>query len=155
MATKIAAARIATSCGIPLILTSGQQPEDVLPSLAGEAVGTTFAAGPTRLEGRKRWLAFSGQVAGSLELDAGAVRAVRDLGKSLLPAGIRTVTGEFEPGALIALLGPDRSEVARGLSNYSSSELVRIRGRQSAEIEAVLGYKHYDEAIHRNNMVIT
>jgi glutamate 5-kinase len=155
MTTKIAAARIATSCGIPMVLTSGRQPEDVLASLAGEPIGTTFAAGPTRLEGRKRWLAFSGQAGGKLSLDLGAVRAVREQGKSLLPAGIRKVAGEFEPGALVSLLDPDGREFARGLVNYSSEELVRIRGHQSAEIEGVLGYKHYDEAIHRNNLVIT
>jgi glutamate 5-kinase len=155
MATKIAAARIASSCGIPMVLTSGSHPEDVLASLAGEPIGTTFAAGPTRLEGRKRWLAFSGQAGGKLSLDLGAVRAVRDQGKSLLPAGIRKVAGEFEPGALVALLDPDGREFARGLVNYSSEELVRIRGHQSAEIEGVLGYKHYDEAIHRNNLVNT
>lgn len=155
MATKVAAARIATSCGIPMVLTSGTQPEDVLASLAGEAIGTTFAAGPTRLEGRKRWMAFSGQVAGKLSLDAGAARAVREQGKSLLAAGIRKVAGEFEPGALVALVEADGRECARGLVNYSSEELVRIRGHQSAEIESVLGYKHYDEVIHRNNLVLT
>jgi glutamate 5-kinase len=155
MATKVAAAKIATSCGIPLVLMSGRRPEDVLACLAGEPIGTTFAAGPNRLEGRKRWLAFGGQAAGKLTLDTGAIRAVREQGKSLLPAGIRKVAGEFEPGALVALLDGEGREVARGLVNYGSDELVRIRGHHSAEIEGVLGYKHYDEAIHRNNLVIT
>jgi glutamate 5-kinase len=155
MATKVAAAKIATSCGIPLVLMSGKEPELVLEALAGEPVGTTFLAGPNRLEGRKRWLAFSGQVGGKLSLDAGAVKAVREQGKSLLPAGIRKVAGDFEQGALVAMLDPDGREVARGLVNYSSEELVRIRGHHSAEIEAVLGHKPYDEAIHRNNLVTT
>lgn len=156
MATKVAAARIATSCGIPMVLLGGQQPEGILASLGGESVGTTFMANRAkRLEGRKRWLAFSGQVAGRLTLDAGAVRAVRELGKSLLPAGIRVVDGEFEPGDLVALVDGQGAEVARGLVNYSATELALIRGRQSGEIEQVLGYKHYDEAIHRNNLVIT
>lgn len=155
MATKVAAAKIATSCGIPMVLLSGQSPEGVLDRLRDESVGTLFAAGPTRLEGRKRWLAFSGSVAGTLTLDAGAVAAVHDQGKSLLPAGIRKVSGEFAPGALVALAGPDGGVFGRGLSNYSSEELVRIRGHQSAEIEAVLGHKPYDEAIHRNNLVLT
>lgn len=155
MATKIAAAKIATSCGIPLVLLHGREPERVLDSLRGEPVGTTFVAGASRLEGRKRWLAWGGKPAGSLTLDAGAVSAVREQGKSLLPAGIRKVAGTFEPGDLVALLDPAGAEIARGLVNYGSEELVRIRGHQSVEIEQVLGYKHYDEAIHRNNLVIT
>lgn len=155
MATKIAAAKIATSCGIPLVLLHGREPELVLASLRGEPVGTTFVASQNRLEGRKRWLAWGGKPAGALTLDAGAVSAVREQGKSLLPAGIRKVGGAFEPGDLVALLDPAGQEIARGLVNYGSEELVRIRGHQSAEIEQVLGYKHYDEAIHRNNLVVT
>lgn len=154
MATKVAAARITTSCGIPLVLLSGKEPELVLASLRGESVGTIFQPGPTRLEGRKRWLAFSGSPAGKLTLDDGAVRAVRQQGKSLLPAGIRKVTGEFGPGSLVALVDGTGTEVARGLVNYGSDELQRIRGFQTAEIEEVLGSKPYDEAIHRNNLVI-
>lgn len=155
MATKVAAAKIATSCGIPLVLLHGREPELVLASLRGEEVGTTFVAAASRLEGRKRWLAFGGTPAGKLTLDAGAVRAVREQGKSLLPAGIRKVAGEFGAGGLVSLLDSEGAEVARGLVNYGSEELVRIRGHHSAEIEQVLGYKHYDEAIHRNNLVIT
>ena len=155
MATKVAAAKIATSCGIPLVLLHGRHPEQVLASLRGEEVGTTFVAGANRLEGRKRWLAFGGTPAGKLTLDPGAIRAVREQGKSLLPAGIRKVAGEFGAGDLVSLHDDEGSEVARGLVNYGSVELVRIRGHHSAEIEQVLGYKHYDEAIHRNNMVMT
>jgi glutamate 5-kinase len=154
MATKVAAAKIATSCGIPMVLLSGAEPELVLRHLEGASVGTTFLAGPSRLEGRKRWLAFGGKVEGTLTLDAGAADAVHGAGKSLLPAGIRKVSGEFGPGALVSLLAPDGHELARGLVNYGSEDLVRIRGYQTAEIEGVLGHKPYDEAIHRNNMVL-
>lgn len=155
MATKVAAARIATSCGIPLVLLHGREPEGVLASLRGEAVGTTFEAVASRLEGRKRWLAWGGTPAGRLGLDDGAVRAVRDRGRSLLPAGVRRVEGRFEPGDLVALLDPTGLEVARGLANYGSEELTRIAGHQSGDIEAILGSKPYDEAVHRNNMVMT
>lgn len=155
MATKVAAARIASSCGIPMVLLSGARPELVLESLRGEPVGTTFAAGPNRLEGRKRWLAFGGKVEGSLSLDDGAITAVHDQGKSLLPAGIRQVAGTFGPGALVAMVDGAGHEVGRGLVNYGSDELGRIRGYQTSEIEAVLGHKPYDEAIHRNNMAVT
>ena len=154
MATKVSAARIASSCGIPMVLLSGAQPELVIASLRGEAVGTTFEAGPNRLEGRKRWLAFGGKVEGELTLDAGAAKAVHDQGKSLLPAGVRKVRGTFGPGALVAMLDPDGHEIGRGLVNYGSDELGRIRGYQTGEIERVLGHKPYDEAIHRNNRAI-
>ena len=155
MATKVAAARIATSCGIPLVLLHGQQPEGVLASLRGEAIGTTFLPVETRLEGRKRWLAWGGTPAGRLRLDAGAARAVLEQGRSLLPAGVQAVEGRFEAGDLVALLAPDGREVARGLVNYGAEELGRVAGCQSAEIEARLGSKPYDEAVHRNNMVLT
>jgi glutamate 5-kinase len=137
------------------VLLTGAKPELVLDSLRGEPVGTTFAAGPNRMEGRKRWLAFGGKVEGRLTLDAGAIKAVHDQGKSLLPAGIRKVAGEFGPGALVAMLDGEGHEIGRGLVNYGSDELGRIRGYQTGEIEQVLGHKPYDEAIHRNNMAIT
>lgn len=154
MATKVVAARIATSCGIPLVLLDGRAPELMLASLDGQDVGTTFQASPNRLEGRKRWLAFGGRLEGRLTLDDGAIAAIATHGKSLLPAGIREVRGEFGPGALVALQDATGREIARGLTNYASEELARIRGRHSGEIEAVLGHKHYDEAIHRNNLVL-
>jgi glutamate 5-kinase len=155
MATKVAAARIATSCGIPMVLLHGQRPEGVLASLRGEPLGTTFLPVENKLEGRKRWLAWGGTPAGRLVVDAGAARAVRELGKSLLPAGVRAVEGRFEAGDVVALVAPDGRELARGLVNYAADELVRIAGCQSAEIEARLGTKPYDEAVHRNNMVLT
>lgn len=154
MATKVAAARIATSCGIPMVLLTGAQPELVIDSLRGAPVGTTFEAGPNRLEGRKRWLAFGGKVEGTLTLDDGAAKAVATLGKSLLPAGVKKVSGRFEPGALVALVDGTGHEIGRGLVNYGSEELGRIRGYQTSEIEQVLGHKPYDEAIHRNNMAL-
>ncbi|MEB3197605.1 MAG: glutamate 5-kinase [Candidatus Sericytochromatia bacterium] len=153
MATKVAAARIATSCGIPMVLLHGRAPEAVLAYLDGESLGTTFAAQATRMEGRKRWLAWGGLTHGRLRLDAGAVEAIRAGGRSLLPAGVKAVEGGFEPGDLVALLDPDGREFARGMVNYSSAQLERIAGRHSSEIESILGDKPYDEAIHRNNMV--
>ncbi len=153
MVTKIQAARIATACGVPMTLLDGRAPERILAHLRGEVVGTTFVAAESRLEGRKRWLAFGGRVSGALTLDEGALTAVRLNGRSVLPIGVCAVAGAFEHGALVSLLGPDGVEVARGLCNYGSEELRRILGRHSQEVEAVLGYKHYDEVIHRNNLV--
>jgi glutamate 5-kinase len=153
MVTKIQAARIATACGVPMTLLDGRVPARILEHLQGVAVGTTFVAAESRLEGRKRWLAFGGRVSGALVLDEGAFAAVRSHGRSVLAIGVREVRGTFEPGALVSLLGPDGVEVARGLCHYGSDELRRIQGRHSQEVEAVLGYKHYDEVIHRNNLV--
>jgi glutamate 5-kinase len=90
---------------------------------------------------------------GNVTIDAGAVTALLEQGKSLLPSGITHVDGEFHPGDLIQVLDADGQEVARGLSNYGSEELQRIQGRKSSEIQELLGHKHDDEVIHRNNMV--
>lgn len=154
MATKVTAAAMATSCGIPVVLLSGQAPEGVLESLRGQPVGTTFLATESRLEGRKRWLAFGGRPSGTISVDAGAAVAIASGGKSLLPAGIVTVTGEFAPGSLVVVADGEGKAIARGLVNYGADELTRLRGRKSAEIEAIIGYKAYDEAIHRDNMVV-
>ena len=103
---------------------------------------------------RKQWLADHLQVAGTLNLDAGAARALRSKGKSLLPVGVKNVEGEFERGAVVACLSPDGVEVARGLVNYNAQESRRIAGRASNEIETILGYVDEPELIHRDNLVV-
>lgn len=155
MATKVAAARIATACGIPMVLLDGQHPELVIESLSGGEVGTTFEAGPCMYEGRKRWMAFNGLISGTLTIDEGAAHAIREGGGSLLPAGVRKLTGEFQPGDLVTLVDEDGHEVARGLVNYSTEQLMRIRGYQGEEIAQILGHLPHDEAVHRKNMVVT
>lgn len=154
MATKLAAARMVTTCGIAMVLMHARDPRGILAVLGGEDVGTTFAPAATRLEGRKRWLAWGGVVSGGVWLDAGAARALREAGRSLLPAGIVEVRGEFAQGDLVALFTADGEEFARGLVNYSAAELRRIGGRKSAEISEILGFKPYDEVVHRNNLVM-
>jgi glutamate 5-kinase len=106
------------------------------------------------LAARKQWLADHLNVAGRLTLDAGAVRALVRDGKSLLPIGVREVSGEFERGAVVACDDPYGREIARGLINYSSAETRQIMGRPSGEIEAVLGYVDEPELIHRDNLVL-
>jgi glutamate 5-kinase len=106
------------------------------------------------LAARKTWLAAHVQVSGRLVLDAGAVRALAAGGKSLLPIGVRAIDGEFERGAVVACVGPDGREIARGLVNYSAVESRRILGRPSGEIEAILGYVDEPELIHRDNLVL-
>ncbi len=153
MITKVRAAQRAARSGAHTLIASGRE-ADVLPRLAkGEALGTLLFASATPLAARKQWLADHLQLAGSLILDAGAVKALAS-GRSLLPIGVTAVEGEFERGAAVACRTPDGREVARGLVNYSSSEARRIARQPSSEIEALLGYLDEPELIHRDNLVL-
>ncbi len=155
MATKINAAKIATSSGSAVALLSGANPGAILDLLEGRPVtGTRFKAKGDRLEARRKWLAFGRPVRGTLVLDDGAVTAVLRSGKSLLPAGIRDLAGEFDAGEAVSLMAGDGREVARGVCNYGSVDLARILGKRTTEIEDVLGFKVADEVVHRNNMVV-
>jgi glutamate 5-kinase len=154
MLTKVLAAKRAARSGAQTVIASGNEP-DVLVRLAdGEAIGTLLSAQTTPLAARKQWLADHLQVAGRLGLDAGAARALRSGGKSLLPVGVKSVEGEFERGAVVACLSPEGAEIARGLINYGAQESRRIAGRASNEIEAILGYVDRPELIHRDNLVL-
>ena len=106
------------------------------------------------LAARRQWLADHLQLRGGLVLDAGAVRALCEEGKSLLPVGVRAVTGEFERGEVVAVVDADGREIARGLANYSASEARRIVGKPSSAIETTLGYMDEPELIHRDNLVL-
>ena len=120
----------------------------------GESVGTEFVSQTPRLASRKQWLADHLKLRGAVRLDAGAVRALREDGKSLLPIGVTEVSGEFERGEAVALLEPGGAEIARGLINYSASDARRITGRASSEIESLLGFTEGPELIHRDNLVL-
>jgi glutamate 5-kinase len=136
------------------VIASGQEPEVLIRLAAGEAIGTLLSAQTTPLAARKQWLADHLQIAGRLGLDAGAAKALRSGGKSLLPIGVKNVEGEFERGAVVACLSPEGSEIARGLVNYNAQESRRIAGRASSEIETILGYIDEPELIHRDNLVL-
>ncbi|MFM1989215.1 MAG: gamma-glutamyl kinase [Pseudomonadota bacterium] len=154
MITKVLAARRAAHGGASTVVCSGREPDVLVRLAAGEAVGTEFAAGTPRLAARKQWLADHLQLRGALRVDAGAVRALRDDGKSLLPIGVVEVSGEFERGEVVAVLDAEGHELARGLVNYASSDARRIARRPSSEIEAVLGFVEEPELIHRDNLVL-
>lgn len=154
MLTKVLAAKRAARSGARTVIASGTEPDVLLRLAAGEEIGTLLSPQTTPLAARKQWLADHLQVAGTLNLDAGAARALRSGGKSLLPVGVKNVEGEFERGAVVACLSPDGLEVARGLVNYNSQESRRIAGRASNEIEAILGYVDEPELIHRDNLVV-
>ncbi|MBI2890756.1 MAG: glutamate 5-kinase [Nitrospirae bacterium] len=154
MATKVEAARKAARSGIPTVVADGRSPGILDEVLRGEDVGTLFQPAPRVLDGRKQWIAFSIKPRGRIVLDAGACRAVTEHGRSLLPSGVIRVEGEFERGDAVSLADPSGRDLARGLTNYGSLDLLRIKGLRSSAIEAVLGYKFADEIVHRNNLVV-
>lgn len=154
MLTKVLAAQRAARSGAHTAIASGHEP-DVLVRLArGEAIGTLLEAHEATLAARKRWLADHLQVHGKLTLDAGAVKALKVDGKSLLPIGVHDVIGEFERGEVVSCCDSSGSEVARGLVNYSAAETRRILRTPSGDIEAKLGYIGEPELIHRDNLVL-
>ncbi len=154
MFTKLAAAKRAASCGAATIIVDGRRTGELTRALGGEAVGTMFSPSPQALNSRQRWIAHAVRVSGQLWLDAGAVRAVVETGKSLLPSGVTKVSGEFAAGDAVACLGPEGRVVARGLVNYGASDVAKICGLKTSEIAKRLGYKYYDEVIHCDNLVV-
>jgi len=154
MITKVLAAKRAARSGANTVIASGRE-QDVLVRLAqGERLGTQLRASTAVLTARKQWLADHLQVKGSVRIDEGAVRALVSERKSLLPIGVVQVHGEFARGDVIACLGPDRREIARGLVNYGAEQTRRIAGRPSSEIESALGFVEERELIHRDNLVV-
>ncbi|MEO1374663.1 MAG: glutamate 5-kinase [Cyanobacteria bacterium J06635_10] len=155
MTTKILAARIATAAGVRTVITSGKTPNDIEKILQGKSIGTQFEPQPEPTSARKRWIAYGLVPEGKLYLDAGAVKAISGGGKSLLAAGITAVEGEFNPNVAVQLCVELTSkEIARGIVNYSSSELEKIRGRRSSEIPEILGYEGVETVVHRDNLVL-
>lgn len=153
MVTKLQAAQIATRSGVITIIASGSETQVVERIVSGEHIGTRFEATSTHLESRKRWLLID-RTQGAVYVDKGAARVLRQGGASLLPVGITSVSGNFERGATLSIYAPDGSEIAHGLSNYTSDEMLKIRGEKSHQISKILGYSYGDAAIHRNNLVL-
>jgi glutamate 5-kinase len=155
MATKLEAAQKAAASGIPMVIASGREEGVLTRLLAGETVGTYFAPKADRLTARKWWIGFAVPPQGRLTVDAGALRALRDEGRSLLPSGVVDVAGDFAAGAVVAVVTQaDGREIGRGLVNFDAAELRKIRGAKTRQIEERLGYRGVDEVIHRDNLVI-
>jgi glutamate 5-kinase len=152
MVTKLQAARIAVGGGCRMVIADGRHAHP-LAALADGARCTWFLAGVEPMTARKRWIAGSLKPTGRLVVDAGALRALKS-GRSLLPAGVTAVEGQFERGDAVLVLGSDGAEVARGLCAYSAQEARLIRGHKSSEIEARLGYRGREELIHRDDLVL-
>lgn len=155
MASKLEAARQATATGGNVIIARGKEPGILRKIIAGLPVGTLFLAQGEILAARKRWIGYTVKPRGRVIIDSGACQAILHGGRSLLPAGIVDVQGEFEKGDVVSLHDAEGREIARGLTNYSAGEIRRIRGLKTSEILKVLGYCPYQEVIHRDNMVIT
>jgi glutamate 5-kinase len=154
MESKIRAADIATRSGIGVVIARGEG-IDLAGILAGGEIGTYFVPARRRIRGRKKWMAFNPRTEGSIVVDRGAEKAILRQGRSLLPAGVKGITGEFAMGAVVSIVDEEGHEVARGLSNFSSVELEKIRGLNTGRISEVLGIdEHFDEVVHRDNLVI-
>ena len=154
MLTKVQAAKRAARSGAHTVIASGHEKDVLLRLARGERIGTQLVARSATLAARKQWLADHLQVRGTLTLDAGAVKALKVDGKSLLPIGVHEATGEFDRGEVVSCLDDAGREIARGLINYNAAETRRILRTPSQEIEAKLGYVDEPELIHRDNLVL-
>ena len=154
MYTKIKAAHMATNSGVPMVITSGEVEDSVRRVCKGEQIGTLFEAHDASLSGKHHWLAFGKRLKGSITIDDGCARAVLDKGASILPAGIIEVEGTFGPGDTISIYY-NHKEIGRGLINYSIDDMKAIKGHNTNDIAEILGINTtYDEAVHRNNLVL-
>jgi glutamate 5-kinase len=154
MLTKVRAAAKAARSGTPTLMAWGREPRVLEHIAAGASIGTLLRAGSGRLGSRKQWLAGQLKSCGRLSLDAGAVRALQQHGKSLLPVGVTAVEGRFSRGELVVCVDASGREVARGLVNYDADESRLILGHPSSAIERLLGYVDESELIHRDNLVL-
>lgn len=154
MRTKLTAAIWAARSGASTVIAYGRTPDALLRIARGESIGTLLNPSQGQMAARKRWIAGQLQVRGKLELDDGAVRVLKEQGRSLLPVGVRRLEGQFDRGDLVLCVDASGKEVARGLANYSAAEAQRILGAPSTEIASRLGYPGEPELIHRDNLVV-
>jgi glutamate 5-kinase len=153
MDSKLQAAEMVTRCGEAMIVADGRSKAILQRILDGEVAGTLFAPSAKKRSSRSRWIGAARPV-GAVIVDAGAAAAVAEKNKSLLPAGILKVEGDFQRGDVIAIKSPDGRMIARGLSNYSAAHVAQIRGKKTGEVRQMLGEAAYDEVVHRNNLVV-
>ncbi|EPB99991.1 glutamate 5-kinase [Litchfieldella anticariensis FP35 = DSM 16096] len=154
MTTKVRAAKLAARSGAVTAIASGRQPQVLARLIEGERLGTLLRPEQAPIAARKRWLAGQLQVRGSLTLDAGAVKVLRGRGSSLLPVGVKALSGSFVRGDMVVCIDEQGERVAKGLVNYGAEEAVKILGKPSHQIELILGYMEAPELIHRDNLVV-
>lgn len=154
MRTKVSTAKMVTGSGIPMVIANGRTKDVLRKIIDGQVIGTLFLPKEGKLAARKRWIAYSTVPKGKIVVDRGAKEALLKKGKSLLSSGVVGAEGRFKIGDVVGVVDEEGLEFARGLTNYSKDEVAAIKGLKTHEIEAKLGYKYYDELIHRDNLVI-
>ena len=154
MVTKIEAARLATASGVDVVIANGTTDSVVFRLSNGERIGTLFKTSVSKLESRKRWMLSGVSNKGNIKVDKGAVSALKSSKTSLLPAGVLSCFGRFERGDIVYIKDEHENNIAAGISNYGSSDLLQIQSLKSDRIEQVLGHYYGDEVIHRDNMVM-
>jgi len=155
MKSKIMAAKKVTASGVPYIVAPGRRPSVLQDIISGKEIGTLFLPMAEHLNSRKYWIAFTLRSRGRLTIDDGAKEALLKDGKSLLPSGVTQVEGDFALGDPVTCVDAAGCPLAKGIVNYSADEIRKIMGLKSSKIEQVLGYKDYDEVIHRDNLAVT
>ncbi|MDF1536993.1 MAG: glutamate 5-kinase [bacterium] len=155
MSSKVLAAKRTARMGVPTVVADGRHPGVLTRILEGEPVGTLFLPSEEKMASRKHWIAYSGKPRGTLVIDDGAVKALTTMKKSLLPAGVREVTGEFEKGSMVQCVDSSGREIARGVTCFSSMQIRQIMGLHSDRIDSVLGACPGEEIIHRDDLVIS
>ncbi len=154
MISKLQAAKIAVSSGMPCVIANGKKRGVLLKIASGGSAGTLFLASRDAINAKKHWIAYTSKPKGNIRVDKGARDALVNKQKSLLASGITDASGIFEAGDVVSIADTDNDEFARGQTSYSSLELKKIRGLKTSQIKDALGYKHYDEVVHRDNLVI-
>jgi glutamate 5-kinase len=154
MVSKLQAAKIATSSGIPCVISDGTSRDILMRIAGGKHAGTLFLASREAISARKHWIAYTSRPRGTIKVDNGARDALVTRNKSLLSSGITGEDGKFDVGDVVSITDEQGAEFARGLTNFSSIELKKIKGLKTSEMEKALGYKCYTEIVHRDNLVI-
>ena len=154
MITKLEAAKLAMAGGTDVVIANGHDPDALARLVRGESLGTLFPATSDRLESRKRWMLAGLATRGKIVVDAGAAKALVFRGRSLLPAGVRDVTGSFDRGDTVSIHEDEGRRIAIGVSNYPRADVEAIRGIRSDRIEKTLGHEYGAEVVHRNNLVL-
>lgn len=153
MITKIIAAEMATKIGTNLVIANGDDPKNITRVVEKENIGTLFVRKNKKISSKKYWLAYGTNKKGIVTIDEGAEKALLS-GKSLLPVGIKSVEGRFDEGAVIKIENLKKEIIATGITNYSSDEIEVIKGKQSEEIEGILGYQYHADVVHIDNMLV-
>ncbi|MEA3306008.1 MAG: glutamate 5-kinase [Candidatus Omnitrophota bacterium] len=154
MRTKLQAVRMAVNAGIECVFVNGRKKNILADIFNGKEAGTVFVSTQPKISARKRWIAYSSKTKGAVKVDAGARDALIKKNRSLLASGVIGYSGQFSVGDSVYIVDESDKEFARGIVNYSSAELIKIKGLKTKDIENALGYKYYDEVIHRDNLVI-